>query len=74
MIEILLMTDESPKLTNREIEVLAEICKGSTFKEIGAELLISSGTVESHRRNLLLKFGVRNTVELAVTAVRKGIV
>ena len=68
------MTNESPQLTKRELEVLTELAKGDTAKQISETLHISTGTVESHRRNLILKFGAKNTVELVVKAVREGVV
>ena len=59
--------------SRRELEILGEICQGLTAKEIGHKLFISQGTVETHKRNLILKFDARNTVDLAVKAVRSGI-
>ena len=59
--------------SRRELEVLSKICEGLTAKEIGHALYISQGTVESHKRNLILKFDARNTVDLAVKAVRFGL-
>ena len=59
--------------SQRELEVLSKICEGLTAKEIGTQLYISQGTVESHKRNLILKFDARNTVDLAVKAVRSGL-
>ncbi len=59
--------------SRRELEILHEICNGFTAKEIGNKLYISQGTVETHKRNLILKFDARNTVDLAVKAVRSGI-
>ncbi len=59
--------------SRRELQILSKICEGLTAKEIGGELFISQGTVETHKRNLLLKLNARNTVDLAVRAVRDGI-
>lgn len=58
--------------SKREVEVLTKICQGLTAKEIGSELYISQGTVESHKRNLLLKLDARNTVDLAIKAIQFG--
>ncbi|MEE9372331.1 MAG: LuxR C-terminal-related transcriptional regulator [Saprospiraceae bacterium] len=68
------MTNKSPHLTNREKEVLVEIVKGSTSKEIAEELEISTGTVESHKRNIMLKYDVNNMVSLVVKAIKWGVV
>ncbi len=65
------MKDYHP--SRRELEVLGKICQGLTAKEIGTELFIAQGTVETHKRNLILKFDARNAVDLAVRAVRQGI-
>lgn len=59
--------------SKRELQILEKICQGLTAKEIGGELYISQGTVETHKRNLILKLNARNTVDLAVRAVRLGI-
>ena len=59
--------------SRRELEVLSKICQGLTAKEIGNALYIAQGTVETHKRNLILKFDARNAVDLAVRAVRMGI-
>lgn len=63
-----------PAPSQRELEVLQKICEGFTSKEIGNSLYISSGTVESHKRSLLIKFDAKNTVHLAVEAMRHGVV
>jgi DNA-binding NarL/FixJ family response regulator len=53
-----------PKLTDREIEVLRLIGKEFSSQEIADKLFISFHTVESHRANLMLKAGVKNTAGL----------
>ncbi len=58
-------------ITQRERQILDSLCQGWTAKEIGAQLHISRYTVESHRRNLILKYGVRNTAQLVAKEVRK---
>jgi DNA-binding NarL/FixJ family response regulator len=62
-----------PKLTRRENEVLQCISQELTNHEIGEKLFISTKTVESHRNNLLQKFGVRNTAGLVKAAFTKGL-
>lgn len=53
-----------PKLSRREKEILQLIMDEFTSSEIGDKLFISLGTVESHRRNINNKLGVRNTAGL----------
>ena len=53
-----------PHLSRREKEVLSLIVDEFTTKEIAEKLFISFGTVETHRRNMISKLGVRNTAGL----------
>jgi ATP/maltotriose-dependent transcriptional regulator MalT len=48
------------RLTDREIQVLAEIAKGSSSQQIAGELLISCHTVKRHTANIFGKLGVQN--------------
>jgi len=52
------------KLSVREIEVLGLIMLGCTNKDIADRLLISFETVKSHRKNILMKTGAKNTAAL----------
>jgi len=51
-------------LTRREKEVLQMIAEGLTNNEVAAKLFISPLTVDTHRKNLLVKFEVNNTAHL----------
>ena len=53
-----------PELTEREQEVLEQIAQEKNSKEIAEALFISANTVETHRKNLILKFNVKNSVGL----------
>lgn len=57
-----------PTLSRREKEVLLLILDEYTTQEIADKLFISFGTVETHRRNMLIKTGVRNTAGLVRVA------
>ena len=63
-----------PTLTRREKEVLDLIAKEMTTSEMSEELHISLNTIETHRRNLIQKFNVRNSVGLVREAMLKGII
>jgi len=52
------------KLSKREIEILKLIVDESSSKEISELLTISIRTVETHRKNILKKLGVKNTLGL----------
>ena len=60
-------------ITRREKEVLELIAEGLTNVEIANQLFISDTTVETHRRNLLAKFNVRNVASLVKTAMKMHI-
>jgi DNA-binding NarL/FixJ family response regulator len=63
-----------PLLTSREKEVLALIAEGLTNNEIAAQLFISPLTVDSHRKNLLAKLGVKNTASMIKVAVENKLI
>lgn len=52
------------KLSLREIEVLGLIMQGYTNNEIAEKLFVCYETVKSHRKNILLKTGAKNTAAL----------
>jgi DNA-binding NarL/FixJ family response regulator len=61
-------------LTPRELEVVKLIAEAYTNRQIAETLKVSEKTVESHRANVLSKLGMRDRVELARYAVRRGLV
>lgn len=63
------ITSPFPILSRREKDVLRLILEECTTQEIADKLFISFGTVETHRRNMLIKTGARNTAGLVRTAI-----
>lgn len=61
-------------LTVRELEVLKLLAEGRSDRDISRELVVSPRTVHSHVANALRKTGCANRTELAVLAVRDGVV
>lgn len=61
-------------VTEREKDVLTELVKGKTNKEIADTLYISRSTVKAHLEKLFYEFKVSNRVQLALVAVKNGIV
>ena len=61
-------------LTTREIEVLKLISQEYSSPEIARILNISQSTVDTYRKNLLKKTNVKNSVGLAMYAVKNKIV
>lgn len=61
------------KLTQRETEVLRLLSQEYSSKEIAEGLFLSKATIESHRRNLLLKMQVKNVAGLIRKSFEVGI-
>ena len=61
-------------LSKREIEILVQICKGLSNKEIAELLNISKRTVDKHRENLLSKTHSKNTANLVMYAIKNKII
>ncbi len=61
-------------LTARELEVLGQIVRGRSNKEIAAAFGISEATVKSHINSILSKLGVADRTQAATTALQRGIV
>lgn len=64
--------DVEGELTKREVEVLCKIGEGYTTKEIAKQLDIGQTTVNTYRRNLLLKLEVPNDKHLVRYAIKNG--
>lgn len=64
----------TPKLSAREIEVLKGFANGSSYKQIAADLNISTRTVETHKKNIQDKLGVTTTADLVKYAIKEGII
>ncbi|NQX38434.1 regulatory protein, luxR family [Pedobacter steynii] len=52
------------KLTDREVEIAALLCKGMTYQEIAGLLFIAGKTVDRHVQNIFVKTGARSKMEL----------
>ena len=65
---------ELPRLTKREQEILKLISKGHTTQAIADALFVSPLTIETHRRNLMVKFKVKNAAELIMEAAKQKLV
>jgi len=61
-------------LTSRERDVVGAIASGLTNREIAEKFSISEQTVKHHLRNIFAKIGVSNRLELALFAIKHGLV
>lgn len=70
----LLSNGTNRKPTPREMQVLKLIVDGLSTSEIGERLFIGEAGVETHRRNLRQKLGVKNTAGLVREAIKRNLV
>lgn len=68
------MPHEKNILSNREIEVLKEIVKGKSNKEIGETLFVSEKTVKTHVSHILNKLEVSDRTQAVIYAIKYNIV
>lgn len=61
-------------ITPTEKKILELIAEGFSTHDVAAVLAISKYTVLSHRRSLLGKFGVKNSVELVKRAIQSKVI
>ena len=58
------------QVTNREIDIIQGIAEGLTNKLIAVKLNLSTHTVNTHRKNIMAKLGVKNTAGIVMFAVK----
>ena len=68
------VSDRYDALSEREREVFQLVAEGRSSKEIAELLSVSPATVETHRTHVLQKLGLRNTAEVVLYAVRRGVI
>ena len=61
----------TPRLTERELEVLRLVAQGLNNREIGRKLFISENTVKNHVRNMLEKLQLHSRLEAVMYAIRE---
>ncbi|MDE6409047.1 MAG: helix-turn-helix transcriptional regulator [Muribaculaceae bacterium] len=64
----------SGELSIREKEVLKELARGKTNKEIADILSISVNTVITHRKNISTKLGIKSVSGLSLYALMNGVI
>lgn len=60
-------------LTSRELEVVIEMAKGATDREIARKTSLAESTVKSHIRSILRKIGARNRTQAVASVLQRGL-
>ncbi len=58
-------------LTKREVEILGKYCDGLSTEEIAQQLFLSFATVDTHKKNIMQKFGASTLSKLVAVAIKK---
>lgn len=61
-------------LSSREIEIIKLIAEGLTNKEIADKLFLSAHTINTHRKNLMQKLGIKNTAGIVIYAFKENLI
>jgi two-component system, NarL family, nitrate/nitrite response regulator NarL len=67
-------SDDAPRLTARELEVLAHIGSGLMIKQVAAKLGIGYHTVNDNIKSIYRKLGIRTRAQAAAEASKRGLV
>ena len=67
-------TPASNDLSEREKDIVVQVAKGLSNKEIADALFISVNTVMTHRRNISRKFQIHSPAALTIYALVNGLV
>ena len=67
-------TCEAVVLSDRENEIIKLVAEGNTNGKIAELLFLSNHTVNTHRKNIMAKLGVKNTAGIVMYAVKMNIV
>ena len=65
---------ESVSLSQRECEIITLIAEGFTNTKIAKLLFLSPHTISTHRKNIMLKLGVKNTAGIVMYAVKTNLI
>ncbi len=65
---------EAVLISKRECEIIVLIAEGYTNAQIAEKLFLSSHTVNTHRKNIMGKLGVKNTAGIVMYAVKTNLI
>jgi DNA-binding NarL/FixJ family response regulator len=61
-------------VTERELEIISLIAEEKSAKEIAVLLNLEPKTVESHKRRLMKRFGVKSSIGIIIYAFTTGLI
>lgn len=61
-------------LTRREYEIIEQVASGKSNQEVADALFVSVKTVETHKKNILDKLGLKNSLQLVRYAIKNNII
>jgi len=61
-------------ISERESEIITLIAEGQTNQQIAETLFLSNHTINTHRKNIMAKLGVKNTAGIVIYAVKSNLV
>ncbi|MFY7990711.1 MAG: LuxR C-terminal-related transcriptional regulator [Fluviicola sp.] len=73
-IDIDTLSCEPVSLSERENEIITLIAEGLTNQQIAEQLFLSNHTINTHRKNIMAKLGVKNTAGIVMYAVKTNLV
>lgn len=73
-IDIDALSCEPVSLSERENEIITLIAEGFTNQQIADQLFLSNHTINTHRKNIMSKLGVKNTAGIVMYAVKTNLV
>lgn len=66
-------TCEAVLISKRECEIITLIAEGFTNQQIADKLFLSSHTINTHRKNIMAKLGVKNTAGIVMYAIKTNL-
>ncbi len=73
-IDVDALSCEPVSLSEREVQIIKMIAEGLTNAQIAEELFLSNHTINTHRKNILSKLGIKNTAGIVMYAVKTHLV
>jgi DNA-binding NarL/FixJ family response regulator len=67
-------SDQAPRLTPRQTEIIQLIAEGHRNADIASILGVSTKTIETHRTELMARLGIHDVTGLVRYAIRTGLV